>query len=58
MIFQSLVMIYPVFSTLKGHNKIPGQRLKNLRQKVCSKEHAEQAGKRRKLSEVGQLSWR
>ena len=28
MIFQSLVMIYLVFSTLKDHNLVPRQKLK------------------------------
>ena len=32
MIFQSLVMILPRFSTLKDHNEVPRQKLKNLRQ--------------------------
>ena len=32
MIFQSLVMILPRFSTLKDHNQVPRQKVKNLRQ--------------------------
>ena len=32
MIFQSLVMILPRFSTLKDHNLVPRQDFKNLRQ--------------------------
>ena len=32
MIFQSLVMVLPRFSTLKDHNKVLGQKLKTLRQ--------------------------
>ena len=36
MIFQSLVMIFPVFSTLKDHNLVPGQKFKKLRQCVVA----------------------
>ena len=32
MIFQSLVMILPRFSTLKDHNYVPRKKLKTLRQ--------------------------
>ena len=47
MIFQILVMILPRFSTLKDHNLVPRQKLKNLRQfflamnmmKKCAKFH-------------------
>ena len=36
MIFQSLVMILPRFSTLKDHNEVPGQTKKNLRQGIVA----------------------
>ena len=37
MIFQSLVTILPLFSTLKDHNYVPRQQLKILRQHFVAK---------------------